>query len=409
MSVSNMLMGDIHNNRDNFSTKLFAYVLNIFGLSYFPVEKFETYMTKYGLLNRVCLKKERKGLYAPSSEIDDEEGTIPKEVEMKDLYLSECSDVIITGNSDMVVDLKNHCVINDFCYDMDESVFFVDGLAYRFKQNNCLLRSNFSAPIEEIETGIMLSGKFSHNYYHSVYENISRLLLLNNKTVSEDVPLLVDKYTVSTPSLCQMIDFMMESKRNIIVLKESQLYRCHHLYYIDHPHCLIPHVWKTKNSYNQESVFDSIFIKRQHDILVNYKSSKMFGKRIFLTRSNTTSRHYNEQDIFEVLKKYDFVKIDPATLTLPEQVSVFFNAEWIIGGSGAAFTNLLFCNKGCKVLCFYSIPEKKGSPLFNAIAMINGATFWHYNPDKFDNSGYVHSDYYIDPVRLENVLLNHLA
>lgn len=102
------------------------------------------------------------------------------------------------------------------------------------------------------------------------------------------------------------------------------------------------------------------------DKLLLFKSNLATPKRIFLTRKSTKKRHYNESEVWGVLKEYGFEVVAPETYTFCEQMALFNNADYIVGGSGAAFTNLLFCHSGCKVICFRSI--RNYSPIFSTIA-----------------------------------------
>lgn len=63
-------------------------------------------------------------------------------------------------------------------------------------------------------------------------------------------------------------------------------------------------------------------------------------------------RKFNEAEVIDVLQNFGFETVFPEELSFSEQISLFSHADFIIGGSGAAFTNLLFCNTSCKVIIF---------------------------------------------------------
>ncbi len=89
--------------------------------------------------------------------------------------------------------------------------------------------------------------------------------------------------------------------------------------------------------------------------------------RIYITRGSrkNTRRLVNEDEIFAVLEKQGFVKIDCGTLSVQEQIDHFAAASVIAAPHGAALTNLNFCSPGVRVLelfaprylnkCFWAI------------------------------------------------------
>ena len=137
--------------------------------------------------------------------------------------------------------------------------------------------------------------------------------------------------------------------------------------------------------------------------LIKNMSSKKSPKRIFLSRASTTHRNFNEDEIYNILKKYGFYKIDCACYSFYDQIALFNNAEFIVGGSGAAFSNILFTKPDSNILCFRSV-QGGGTPLFKTIAEIVGSNFYQYDSDSKSVNRDIHAGYYIDPVEFENQL-----
>lgn len=75
-------------------------------------------------------------------------------------------------------------------------------------------------------------------------------------------------------------------------------------------------------------------------------------RRLYLTRgSKPNSRRYVQEDeLWPWLESQGFVRLDPGTLSVQEQIDVFHGAEVVVGPHGAALTNLTFCRPGTKVL-----------------------------------------------------------
>jgi capsular polysaccharide biosynthesis protein len=57
-------------------------------------------------------------------------------------------------------------------------------------------------------------------------------------------------------------------------------------------------------------------------------------------------RSYNEEELCEIARRYGVEPVRPEKLTLSEQAALFRSSELIVGASGAAWTNMIFCGEG---------------------------------------------------------------
>lgn len=96
-------------------------------------------------------------------------------------------------------------------------------------------------------------------------------------------------------------------------------------------------------------------------------------RRLYVTRGQerNTRRYDQELEVWPELARRGFVRVDPGTMSVRDQIDTFAAAEVIVGVHGAALTNLVFCSPGVRVLhlmapqyvkhCFWaildSIPE----------------------------------------------------
>ena len=94
-----------------------------------------------------------------------------------------------------------------------------------------------------------------------------------------------------------------------------------------------------------------------HNSLIK-KDATTRNKRIYISRKDAlvNRRIYNEDELIDVLKSYDFEVVLLAKMSVAEQAKLFNEAEIVVGAHGAGFSNLVFCQPGTKVLEFF--PEK---------------------------------------------------
>ena len=98
-------------------------------------------------------------------------------------------------------------------------------------------------------------------------------------------------------------------------------------------------------------------------------------RRFLIKRKGRTRGIVNQEDLAEYLISKGWAAIYPEDLTLAEQIAYFHNAEAIIGEHGAAFTNLLWCRPGCRVLELCADNFLNGC--YEGIALCVGASYKH--------------------------------
>jgi len=119
------------------------------------------------------------------------------------------------------------------------------------------------------------------------------------------------------------------------------------------------------------------FLKYAEDVEVSkYKGCK----RVYVSRAAAQRRKIeNEEEIELLLRKYDFIAVRSEELGFLEQVNLFRNAEIIVSGHGSGLANIVFCNKGTKVIelfapayvnpCFWTLCQATGLEYYYVIGI----------------------------------------
>lgn len=100
--------------------------------------------------------------------------------------------------------------------------------------------------------------------------------------------------------------------------------------------------------------------------------------RIYVTRrGGSNSRILIQEDqVWPMLEAQGFVRIDPGTMSVRDQIDHFAAADVIVGLHGAALTNLVFAKPGVRVLEMF--PETYVKPCFWAIVDNIPDSRYHY-------------------------------
>ncbi len=75
----------------------------------------------------------------------------------------------------------------------------------------------------------------------------------------------------------------------------------------------------------------------------------IWPQRIYLRRNSQGRQLTNAQKLLDLLVSRDFVVVDPEKLTFIQQAQLFMNAKVVVGATGAAIANAVFCPRGSQV------------------------------------------------------------
>lgn len=323
---------------------------------------------------------------------------------MNDLLLCQHNQVYIQGGSGLVLDMNRRLAINDYCAEMDDKLSYQDTITKTTKQKVLLLKLGRINRYKKLPAGIMINDRYASNYYHGLYEILIRLLVLEdiNSLIPKDVPIIVDEAIMKIPSLKTSFTILTEKiQRPVFVIHQDERLLVGNLYCIT-PVNLIRHRFDNSESQANYYLFDKEYTVKLKTELLKHKSDKLFPERVFVTRKNTKHRNYNEDEIFEVLKPYGFVKVAPEQLSFEEQMQLFNNVKFVFGGIGAAFTNLLFCSPGCTAVCLRSNTYGFLPPIFSTPACFNGCKVWYFGANNIITGG--HSDYEVDIISFQTFI-----
>lgn len=326
---------------------------------------------------------------------------------MSDIYVAIHSGVKVHGKSEFILNERAGLAINDFDNQANPSIEIKDGILLKKKDNLLLLKFNNSNYSRKLKSGILLTGKFSHNYYHLIYEVLIKLLVIDKTSIPINVPLIIDKVVFEIPSFCEIFEILNETKREIIVINKKEMLFLETLYWISPINEIPAHISKKTDCRTEDIVFDIGYLYDLKNKLIQFKSNTVYPKRIFLTRKSFKNRRFNEDEVISLLKTYGFIVISPEEHSFSEQVSMFNGADIIVGGSGAAMSNVIFCNSGCTVICLYSMKIK--SPAFSTISYANKVDFRYVVGEGINHltNEDIHSDFYVNIDKVK-IILNHI-
>ncbi len=253
-----------------------------------------------------------------------------------------------------------------------------------------------------INQGIWIGGNYSWNYYHLVFEFLIKLFWLNKINIPLDIPIIVDDIILNVPQYNELLNMINIHKRDVIGVKQMEQYRINYLYFANCPNLIPPDFKNIIDIQPKDILFNDNLLFQFRTYLLKKATKNTYFKRIYISRKNANKkRTFNEDAVYSFLMDYGFVTIMPENYSIADQIAIFNQAEYIIGGIGAAFTNLLFCKEGCKILSL----AKNQLPFstFTTIAWSAGANLINFTEvnTKCNDINSIHDSYNIDIIRFK--------
>lgn len=332
----------------------------------------------------------------------------PFETTLPDAYWAEISDGVIIGASSVVVSRDGTLL-----YDM-----LANRKNYEANMTDCGLCLIGGSPKHigeyffynylkektvEMPAAISLACNMSNNYYHFMLQVATRFYLLSMIKLDRNIPFVVDECVLKISQMKEVIDALNIEERPIISIKANQRFKVNQLYIISEPNIIVPNSCAKGERRTENFAFDRSALNYITDTLSKriLPCTEHFPKRIFLSRKGCSKRKCNEEELEKVFSQFGFESLKTDNLTIAQQIALFGNAEHVIGGSGAAFTNLMFCKEGAKATLFFT--GHHNVTCFSCLGSAKGLCTYYTYPMK--ESSVIHADYYeINP----DTIYNHL-
>ncbi|MFN8674678.1 MAG: glycosyltransferase family 61 protein [Candidatus Sericytochromatia bacterium] len=96
-------------------------------------------------------------------------------------------------------------------------------------------------------------------------------------------------------------------------------------------------------------------LKIIHDKILDKLPKKISNnKKIYISRNNNKRMVLNEEEIWEILEYYGFIKITLENYTLEEQIKLISESNFLIGGHGSGMALSLFMQEKSRIIEFFS-------------------------------------------------------
>ncbi|HSC64068.1 MAG TPA: glycosyltransferase family 61 protein [Caldimonas sp.] len=257
-------------------------------------------------------------------------------------------------------------------------------------------------PEQKLDAGAFLGGNGAFNYYHWIIELLSRLEFIED----DGRPLLVSDDVARIPTFQETLT-LAAGARAVVFLKQDATYRVADLIYVQSP-SICPFNLRRDEQFEvrdfqlRPSSIEFLRGRLLGPSLLRHRTSTR--RRLFFARK-PVRRGYNQDEIFAIFERRGFEKVYMEDLSLKEQIEAVQGADMLAGPTGAAWTNLLFVERGTRCICWMA-EEQRGFAGYSNLAHAVGAELRYvtYAAGVTDSERLYFIDYRLDPGAVEREL-----
>jgi len=258
---------------------------------------------------------------------------------------------------------------------------------------------------QRIGAAVHLTAEHEANYFHWVVEVLPRLHLYENIATEMTAPIVVSEGLHE--NLYQLLEFVRSEQRQVLRLAKGLWYEIEQLVYP-------ADVTRILDVYDRAPGYDTTYIPvgLVRAMVHHIKSRVPFqedrsSQRLYLRRNGSYRRLLNEDEVEDALRVEGFVPVDAAGLSVEQQIKTFHAADLVVGPSGAALTNMVWCRPGTRLVILHSDHPFKKYPYWDALSRVSSSEIQYMAGPRANNvAGFfqAHDDFTIDVSNLRRIV-----
>lgn len=197
----------------------------------------------------------------------------------------------------------------------------------------------------------------SSNYAHWLTEVLPRIYHFYEAGLSKECPLILDRNL--HPNLMQSLHMLIGKNVNLVKLGSNRQLKVKQLNLISATGYVPFDIRSNKYDEYSHGVFSPLTFKAMVNKIRDGLDLSPVGIRKLYIRRNSKVRVLDNADEIEaLLVQQGFKVVEPEKLSFTQQVKLFSEADIVVGATGAAMANLLFCRPESIIVIMMALHEK---------------------------------------------------
>ena len=270
------------------------------------------------------------------------------------IYIADVPDALVTGGTNLV--MTDAAVICHDLYDFvnDYTSEELNGKAYIWPHHQRIAWLMHTSPVMKLARAACFTDACANNYAHWMTEVLPRINLYCSAEKALGVPLIVNDGLHK--NLMESLRAVAGDKREIVALPTGSCIRVEHLS-LTSVAGYVPFERRSNrlknHSHGRFSPFALLSMRQCLQDSLDAPSGSSI-RRVFIKRNSGIRNITNAREIEEILVAHGFSVVEPELLTQAQQIVLFSNAEVVVGATGAAMANLIFCKPTAKIIIMIS-------------------------------------------------------
>lgn len=322
--------------------------------------------------------------------------------QVPEIYLFEIKNAKVNAESNFIFS-NNQAIVHDlYNFHLDyTSEELHNRLVINLDKNEA---SDLTADINvfELDSAISFLDSCASNYSHWLTEVLPRVASYCNTDYDEKIPMLINANLHS--NIKESLFSIVKPGTRIYEIPKGRSLSIKNLRMISVAGYVPFERRKNSNGNYSHGVFFPEPIKCIRNNLINLSEiNSNTPKKIYIRRNSGIRQVINIEEIEIILKDHDFVFVEPEKLTFLEQVSLFSQADIVIGSSGAAMANLIFMKPDAAVVILIGEYVDTSYWYWANMAYASGLSNFNYVIGQ-QIEGSIHSNFFIDIISFQKTL-----
>lgn len=246
-----------------------------------------------------------------------------------------------------------------------------------------------------LEAAAVFTDACSPNYAHWLTEVLPRIHACAQSDMDESIPFIVDAGLHANILASARL---LAGNHPLMELAKGQIIQVARLYVVGATGYIPFDRRPTEDGNHSHGIFSPSALKSMRaklsELLGN--AEEKYPRRIMLRRSSGARAMRNEEVLAAKLDELGFASIYPEKLTFAQQYHLFSNAECVVGATGAAMANLVFCKPSCRVvICLSSHREHSFGYWRNMASAMGNEIRYVLGPVMGEKNQGVHADFMV--------------